>query len=100
MEVVSTFIGSSGFDEEEFQWQHLETLSASFKKNLRQIIRVLDFKSHTDEFQLLEAALFIQTCFKEGKILRRVAKDEFPVCFMTNSLKKYLYTDEDEGIGS
>ncbi|MCC8373128.1 hypothetical protein CKY10_10370 [Photorhabdus sp. HUG-39] len=68
MEIVTLFIGSSGFDEEEFHWQHLETLSAAFKKNLRQIIRVLDFSSHTDESGLLEAAIFVQTCLRDGKI--------------------------------
>lgn len=98
MELVSAFIGTSSFDEEEFQWQYLDTLSASFKKSLRQIVRVLDFKSHTDESDLLEAALFIQTCFKNGKVLRRSPKEDFPINFLPKSLKKYLYSNEDKQI--
>ncbi|MCP9270250.1 Tn3 family transposase [Xenorhabdus sp. XENO-1] len=92
MEIVTLFIGSSGFDEEEFHWQHLDTLSAAFKKNLRQIIRVLDFSSHTDESRLLEAAIFVQTCLRDGKILRRIPDKDFPVNFLTKSLQKYLYS--------
>ena len=94
MEIVTTFIGVSGFDEEEFHWQHLDTLSAAFKKNLRQIVRVLDFSSQTDESDLLEAAVFVQTCLKEGKILRRIPDKYFSVNFLTKSLQKYLYNGE------
>jgi len=92
IKIVSTFIGANSFDEEEFQWQHLEQLSGSFKKNLRQIIRILDFKSHNEGSSLIDAAVFLQACFDQGKILRRVAEANFPVDFVSASSKKYLYT--------
>lgn len=95
MEIVTTFIKASGFDEEEFHWQHLDTLSTAFKKNLRQIVRVLNFSSHTDESDLLEATVFVQACLREGKILRRVSNKDFPVNFLTKSLQKYLYNGEE-----
>ncbi|HDZ15117.1 hypothetical protein LCGC14_0433780 [marine sediment metagenome] len=91
MRTVSTFIGGSGFDEEEFQWQHLDNLSVSFKKTLRQIVRVLDLNGHRDGTDLLEAVAFVQDCFGSGKILRRMPDAAFPVGFLTKSLQKHLY---------
>ena len=91
MRTVSTFIGGSGFDEEEFQWQHLDNLSVSFKKTLRQIVRVLDLNGHRDGTDLLEAVAFVQDCFGSGKILRRMPDTAFPVGFLTKSLQKHLY---------
>jgi hypothetical protein len=92
MKVVSAFIGSNSFDEEEFQWQHLEQLSGSFKKNLWQVIRMIDFKSHTERSSFIDAAIFLQSCFDQGRILRHVPESNYPVDFIATSLKKYLYT--------
>jgi TnpA family transposase len=90
---VTTFINSTGFDEEEYQWQHLESLSGSIKRNLRQIIRAIDFNSHGEEAPLIEAITFLQLNFEQGRILRRLPKANFPTSFLTNALKKYVYTD-------
>ena len=80
--------------EEEYQWQHLESLSGSIKKNMRQIVRAIDFKSHAEETPLIEAITFPQLNFELGRILRRLPKTNFPIGFLTNSLKKYVYAEK------
>ena len=52
---VMTFMNSTGFDEEEYQWQHVESLSGFIKKNMRQIVRAIDFKCNVEETRLIEA---------------------------------------------
>ncbi len=91
---VTTFINSTGFDEEEYQWQHLESLSGSIKKNMRQIVRAIDFKSHAEETPLIEAITFLQLNFELGRNLRRRKKTSFPIGFLTNALKKYVYAEK------
>ncbi len=90
---ITTFINSTGFDEEEYQWQHLESLSGSIKRNLRQIVRAIDFKSHGEETPLIEAITFLQLSFEQGRTLQRRSKANFPTGFLTNALKKYVYVD-------
>lgn len=80
--------------EEEYQWQHLESLSGSIKKNMRQIVRAIDFKSHAEETPLIEAITFPQLNFELGRILRRLPKTNFPIGFLTNALKKYVYAEK------
>ncbi len=91
MKSVTTFINSSGFDDEEYQWQHLQSLSGSIKKNLRQIVRAIDFKSNIKEAPLIEAISFLQHSFETGRTLRRLSPSKFPTAFLPKALKKYIY---------
>lgn len=91
---VTTFINSAGFDGEEYQWQHLESLSRSIKKNIRQIIRAIDFTSNTEETPLIEAVTFLQLNFELGRTLGRLPKANFPIGFLTNSLRKHVYAEK------
>lgn len=90
---VTTFINSTGFDEEEYQWQHLQSLSGSIKKNLRQIVRAIDFKSNAEETPLIEAITFLQLNFELGRTLRRLPESKFPTEFLTKGLKNYVYVN-------
>lgn len=94
---VTTFINSAGFDEEEYQWQHLQSLSGSIKKNVRQIVRAIDFKSNAEETPLIEATTFLQANFELGRVIRRISTSKFPTGFLTKALKKYVYADSTPG---
>ncbi|MCW5207073.1 hypothetical protein VU08_09170, partial [Desulfobulbus sp. F5] len=78
-------------DEDEYQWQHLEALSATIKKNIRQIVKAIDFKAHSGNANLLQAITFLQDIFEKGKILRQIARELFPTDFIGKSLKKYVF---------
>lgn len=88
---ISAFVASTGFDEDEYQWQHLEALSATIKKNIRQIVKAIDFKAHSGNANLLQAITFLQDIFEKGKILRQIARELFPTDFIGKSLKKYVF---------
>ncbi len=90
--MVSDYMRNIKFDKTGFEWSAYSKLSATFKRNLRQLFTDLTFASRVENAPLLAAVVFLQTLLQEGKSPRETDPATFPVAVIPKSLKRYLYT--------
>ena len=86
------------FDEEEFRWEYYKKIAKTISRNLRPLVRAIDFEEEDPNHPLMEALTFLKTTFNNKKSLRHIDEDRLPKEFIPFSLKPYLYeTEEKEG---
>ena len=89
-------LSSQTFDEENFKWSYYKTIAKTISKNLRPLVRVLDFEG--EDHHLMEAIAFLKATFNGKKSLKQIKENKFPTRFIPSSLKSYLYEAiENEG---
>jgi TnpA family transposase len=93
---VSDYMRNIKFDKTGFEWSAYSKLSATFKRNLRQLFADLTFASRVENAPLLAAVVFLQTLLQEGKSPRETDPATFPVAVIPKSLKRYLYTADSK----
>lgn len=84
-------------DEVAWQWDYLDERCVEFKRRLRPIVRTITFEALSDELPLLKAVAFLQTAFREGTILRHLPAEKFPLGFVPEHMRRYLYKAGDDG---
>ena len=85
------------FDETAFQWNHVDTLARQFKCNLRPILQAVEFASTSAQTPLLKALQFLKAAVQKGRPLNQYGTDTFPVQFIPDSTKRYLYASGEIG---
>ena len=89
---VSDYMRHIKFDKTGFEWSAYSKLSATFKRNLRQLFADLTFASRVEDAPLLAAVVFLQTLLQQGKSPRQTDPATFPVAVIPKSLHRYLFT--------
>ena len=82
------------FDETVFAWEHIDNLAHQFKRNLRPILLAIDFAASPAHAPLIEAVDLLKEAFRKGKSLRQYSTNAFPVRFIPDKIKRYLYRQE------
>ncbi len=95
--MASSLIQQATIDETKWQWAYLDERHMEFKRRLRPILRVLTFESLSANVPLLDAIRFIQQMLHDQLILRQIAEDEFPLAFVPDHIKRYLYKRDQNG---
>ncbi len=85
------------FDETAFQWEHIDKLARKFKRHLRPILLAVDFVASLANDPLIEATYFLKAAFQKGRPLSQYPLREFPIRFIPDKIKRYLYTQETHG---
>ena len=89
--VAEHIVKQAQFDETAFQWEHIDTLAAQFKRNLRPVLLSVEFSTSMAESPLMEAVVFLKGAFQKKRSLSQYRGDRFPVAFIPDTLKRYLY---------
>lgn len=90
--LVSDYMRNIKFDKTGFEWSAYSKLSATFKRNLRQLFADLTFASRVENAPLLAGVVFLQTLLQQGKSPRQTDPGTFPVEVIPKSLQSYLFT--------
>jgi hypothetical protein len=85
------------FDETAFQWEHIDKLANQFKRNLRPILLAIDFAASRAHTPLIESVNFLKQAFEKGKSLRQYSSQQFPIRFIPDKTKRYLYRQDSQG---
>lgn len=88
--MVTQYISKAKFDEKEFLWKELETLSHTFKKNLRRVFVNLDFGSTSKKDSLMEAVDFLKENITKKRSLSGIKAYNFPQTFITRKSRRYI----------
>lgn len=83
------------FDEEEFRWEYYKTIAKTISRNLRPLVRAIDFESEDPNFPLMHALTFLKKTFDSKKSLKQIDEEKLPKDFIPASLKPYLYKNEE-----
>lgn len=92
LESLATHITkNTKLDEVAFEWNHIDKLANQFKLYLRPILQNVEFTTLSEHSFLIKAINFLKTAFKNKKTLSHYPLDSFPIDFVSNSTKRYLY---------
>lgn len=82
------------FDETNFEWEHIDTITQQFKIQLRPFLLKVDFASSVNN-PLLEAVNFIKEAIANNKPLSQYRYTSFPEKFIQKGTKKYIYNKKE-----
>ncbi len=92
LDVIADHITTKArFDETGFQWEHIDSLARQFKHHLRPILLAVDFAASKAQNPLIEAVAFLKEAFQKGKSLGQYPLSAFPIRFIPDKTKRYLY---------
>jgi len=94
--LVTDYMRNIAFDKVAFEWSHYTKLSATFKRNLRQLFSDLDFAGRVDNSPLLEAIEFLQALLRANKSPRQADPALFPTEVIPKTLRRYLFSKDEE----
>ncbi|WP_434083490.1 hypothetical protein, partial [Escherichia coli] len=92
--LVADYLRNIAFDKTAFEWSHYTKLSATFKRNLRQLFTDLDFAGRVEDSPLLEAIAFLQNLLRTEKSPRQTDPNSFPTEIIPKGLRRYLFSKE------
>ena len=84
-------IKGNAFDENEFIWNYYPKISRLTSKNLRPLVRAIDFESQVIDDPIIKALNFLKTTFDNGKSLTQLDQKSFPTDFIPSHFRSYLY---------
>lgn len=84
------------FDVALWQWEHIDRLTHQFKRHLRPLLLGVEFATSQADDPLLEAVRFLKQVFQQGKSLRSLASDAFPLRFVPDDSRRYLYAPDEQ----
>lgn len=89
--VAEQIVTDAKVDSKAFQWEHIDKLASQFKLHLRPILLMGEFAAHLAHDPLIEALDFMKLAFLKGKPLSHYPPEAFPIDFLTDGVKRYLY---------
>ncbi|MCP4420292.1 MAG: Tn3 family transposase, partial [Chloroflexi bacterium] len=95
--LADSMIQQATIDETAWQWAYLDERHVEFKRRLRPILRALTFEAMSAKMPLLNAICFIQEALCDKRILRHLDEEDFPLAFVPEHVKRYLYKKEIDG---
>jgi hypothetical protein len=84
-------------DETAFTWEYIDRLAHQFKRHLRPILLAVDFAASQANVPLIETIDFLKEVFREGKSLGQYSQNRFPLRFIPDPIKRYLYGQDTDG---
>ena len=94
--VAEHMVTQARFDETAFQWEHIDKLALQFKRSLRPLLLAIDWAASSGHAPLIEAVHFLKAAFRKGRSLRQYLPDTFPIQFIPDGLKRYLYAQDTD----
>lgn len=95
---VGEYMSNGKVDQKRYEWEYHGNNFQAMIKNLRPLIKSLDFQASADNKPLLEGVQFIQSVFRKGRSLSEVNSNHFPLDTIPAHLKKYLlHTEGNSG---
>ncbi len=91
LSALTGYLAKQTWDETAFQWEHYSQLAPQFKRSVRRFFLVIPFESTRLADALLEAVLFLKEHFGKQQSLRQVKEEKFPIGFIDERVKRYLY---------
>ncbi|MGA7932778.1 MAG: Tn3 family transposase [Kovacikia sp.] len=85
------------FDEVTFQWEHIDEMAHQFKRHLRPILRAVNWAASPGHRPLTEAIQFLKDAFHKGRSLSQFPLAVFPLIFIPDTAKRYLYANDANG---
>jgi TnpA family transposase len=85
------------FDETAFQWEHMDELAHQFKRHVRPLLLAVDWTASAGHSALIEAVTFLKNAFQKGRPLSQYPPDAYPLGFMPDTAKRYLYAQGVHG---
>ena len=85
------------FDETAFQWEHMDELAHQFKRHVRPLLRAVDWTASAGYTALIEAVTFLKDAFQKGRPLSQYPPAAFPLHFIPDTAKRYLYAHAANG---
>lgn len=90
MIVVGEFLANDEIDKKRYEWEFHDNNFQAMIKNIRPLIKALDFQTEFHNKNLLEGFLFLQEAFKKQQSLNDLDIDDFPLDTIPSHLKQYL----------
>ncbi|MFL5657034.1 MAG: Tn3 family transposase [Ktedonobacteraceae bacterium] len=88
--VAEYLVNEASFDENAFEWEHIDSMARRFKQHLRPLFRTVDLSATRVNAPILEAIHFLKTAFDKDRSLRQIDSGDFPTdCFSARE-KRYL----------
>lgn len=84
-------------DETAFQWEHVDTLAPRFKRHLRPILLGVEWAASAGHTAVMEAVEFLKDAFHKGRSLSQYTPAAFPLRFMRDTSRRYLYSQDASG---
>jgi TnpA family transposase len=84
-------------DETAFQWENIGKLASQFKRHLRPILLMVDFRAPLTHDPLIDAVNFLKLAFIKNKPLGKYLSDDLPNQFIPDSIKRYIYKQDSDG---
>lgn len=85
------YISKVEFDQTEFEWKAIESLSKTFKKNLRPILSALEIGSTTPNDPFVDAVNFLKARILKKRSLTLTKPHLFPQTFISRKHKHYIF---------
>lgn len=85
------------FDETAFQWEHVDNLAHQFKRHLRPVLLTVNLAASPGHAPLIEAVHFLKDAFIKGRSLSQYLPEAFPLRFIPDAAKRYLYVQDANG---
>ena len=99
MILVGEFLDNDQIDKKRYEWEFHDQNYQAMIKNLRPLIKILDFDAQPHDKKLLEGLKFIQNLFRNDKSLRDVEMTDFPLETIPAHLKRYLLEKDQKRKG-
>lgn len=99
MIVVGEFLANDDVDKKRYEWEFHDKNFQAMIKNLRPLVKVLDFQAEVYDKNLLEGFKFLQGMFKNNQSLNNIDIAEFPLDTIPSHLKQYLIEKDLEAKG-
>src|SRR6266851_4088396 len=85
------------FDETAFQWEHMDELAHQFKRHVCPLLLAVDWTASAGHTALIEAVEFLKDAFQKGRSLSQYPPYAYPLSFIPDTAKRYLYAQETNG---
>jgi len=90
MKLLKSFLSNDNLDKKRHEWNYFQKHSHQFKIRLRQIFQNIEY--HTYQVTpLIEAINFVKSTLDSNNTLIKTPDDRFPVEFISQNYKKYIY---------
>ena len=89
--ILVQYISKVEFDQTEFEWKAIESLSKTFKKNLRPIFSSLDIGSTNKNDHFIDAVNFLKAKILKKRSLTLTKPHFFPQSFISRKHKHYIF---------
>ena len=88
--LLGEFLANDEVDKKRYEWEFHDNNFQCVIKNLRPLIKILDFQALPHNKALLEGVKFIQSVFRNNQSLNDIDLHEFPLETIPSHLRQYL----------